>query len=168
MNPNDNQNSASPDAQQSSPPATIITPTAEAGNTSGQQLFNPMVEPRREQSTIESLNPQPSQADNSQTNNSLNPTKPQQQKSKPKVLVIVVAALVSLLVITIIAVLFSGGSKKPAKTTDETSQQEPAGPQPASALDVEQSNNSINQDMSTLSDEEDFPETQIDNKALGL
>jgi hypothetical protein len=42
------------------------------------------------------------------------------------------------------------------------------GPRPASALDVERIVNSIGQDMSSLSEDEDFPLTDLTNRNLGL
>jgi hypothetical protein len=42
------------------------------------------------------------------------------------------------------------------------------GPRPASALDVERIVNSIGQEMSTISEDEDFPLTDLTNRNLGL
>ncbi len=87
---------------------------------------------------------------------------------KSKMMMIVVIAVV-LLVVILGAVLMLG--KKPAKkaatkTPANTSQSQ--GPQPAKALDVEQSNNSINQDITGLNDDKDYPADQLSDKSLNL
>lgn len=92
---------------------------------------------------------------------------PKAQK-KPKFLIIIVVAIVLLGGMTAAALVVAkpkAKNKTPAPTT-QTSQS--AGPLPAKALDVEQSNNSINQDISGVNDDDDLPPSQLDDKALGL
>jgi hypothetical protein len=89
---------------------------------------------------------------------------------KSKVLIVIVIAVIVLAGITVAGLLLAP-KKKPAKkaTTNTTkTTNESKGPQPATALDVEQSNNSINQDISNPNDDNDFPPNQLDDKSLGL
>lgn len=40
--------------------------------------------------------------------------------------------------------------------------------EPAKAIELEQTNNAINQDLSSLDDNKDFPTNSLDDKTLGL
>ncbi len=84
---------------------------------------------------------------------------------------IIAGALIGLLtlIIIILIVLLATGDKAPApakETTSETSQSQ--GPQPASAIDIEQTNNAISQDISGLNDDQDFPADKLNDKNLKL
>ncbi len=88
----------------------------------------------------------------------------------PNKFVLIGAALAALLVVSIIivvVVISSSGNKKQTteQTTDTTKSQSL---QPATSLDLGQTSNAINQDMSTLDDEKDFPATSLDDKSLSL
>ncbi len=89
---------------------------------------------------------------------------------KPKFLLIIGVAVGLLVAITVLALLMAPKKKttQKASTTKTTNITESNGPQPASALDVEQSNNSINQDISNPNDDNDFPINQLDDKSIGL
>ncbi len=89
---------------------------------------------------------------------------------KSKVLIVIVIAVVVLAAITVAGLLLAPKKKpvKKAATTTTKTTDESKGPQPATALDVEQSNNSINQDISNPNDDNDFPPNQLDDKSLGL
>lgn len=91
---------------------------------------------------------------------------------KSKFLLIAFITVVVLVVITVAAVLMAPKKKKAVTTkksdTSQTNSNGAKGPQPASALDVEQANNSINQDISNPNDDNDFPANQLDDKSLNL
>lgn len=81
---------------------------------------------------------------------------------------IIIALILILLMggITAGAVLMSGNKTK--QTTTQQSTDQPQGPQPAQAIDVEQTNNSINQDVTGFDNTKDFPDTMLDDSTLGL
>ena len=89
------------------------------------------------------------------------------KKSPIKLIFIILAGLC--VVAVILAVVFSGGEKK---STQQSSQTPAANntqtPGKASAIDVENVNNSISQSLGSLNEEQDFPEDQLDDKFLGL
>ncbi len=89
---------------------------------------------------------------------------------KPKLLIIVIGSVLLLGLITVLALIFASPNKSTTDTTDTTQEQtlENVGPQPAEAIDVEQSNSAINQDISELNTDNDYPATQLDDKELGL
>jgi hypothetical protein len=100
----------------------------------------------------------------SQSEHSTNPA----QKNPIKI--IFIALGITFLIAIILAVILSSS----AKDKDEGAQQQAqsqnssTGPTKATALDVENANNSINQSLGGLNDEQDFPPTQLDDKTLGL
>lgn len=76
------------------------------------------------------------------------------------------AVIIILIILAVVLTMSSSGSKeKPAVTETDTSTQ---ALQPAKSIELEQANNSINQDMSGLNDEKDFPANSLDDKTLGL
>lgn len=87
-----------------------------------------------------------------------------------KILIIVVG-VIALLVIAggLIVVAMSGDSSKQEnqETTSQDSGQPPS-LQPATALDIQQVNNAITNDMSTVDDESDYPNDSLTDKSLGL
>ena len=87
---------------------------------------------------------------------------------KKKLIIIIGAASTVLILIVVIAVLASGGDKQPPAQTQDTNENNQQLLEPARALDVEQINNSVSQDISNLSNDKDFPEDQFSDKALGL
>jgi hypothetical protein len=89
------------------------------------------------------------------------------KKSSKLVIVVVVAVVV--LAVMLGAVLILGKKKPVKKATGNTTQTtQTQGPQPATALSTEQINNAINQDVSGLDNEKDFPANQLDDKSLEL
>lgn len=91
-------------------------------------------------------------------------------KKGPNKLVIIVIAGIALLVIVAGAVLLTSSGGKPAPTVDTTTQTNTQSQslQPAQAIDLEQTNNAIGQDLSSVDDEADFPANSLDDKTLGL
>lgn len=81
---------------------------------------------------------------------------------------LIIAAILIILIggITAGAVLLSDAGKNQTPVTQQTDQ--PQGPQPAQAIDVEQTNNSINQDVTGFDNTKDFPDTMLDDSTLGL
>lgn len=93
---------------------------------------------------------------------------PTSKKPSKKLPLIIGGAIVGiLLLITIGAVLLSSGSKKPVQQ-DAPQTQGLEGPQPATAIDVEQANNAITQDVTGHDNTKDFPDDMLSDKALGL
>ncbi len=91
---------------------------------------------------------------------------PKPKKKSKKPLIIGVSTIVLLFVITGAAIAL-GGTKKQANTPQQQTAA-PEGPQPAAAIDVEQANNSIGQDVTGLDNNKDFPSAELDDKTLGL
>jgi hypothetical protein len=91
---------------------------------------------------------------------------------KPKTLVIVSIVLGVLLVLAIIvALIMNSGDKtanqaQPTPAQDSTTQAEIL--EPAQSVEVEQTSNSLSQDLSGLDDEKDLPTNSLDDKTLGL
>lgn len=97
------------------------------------------------------------------------PVASQQGPSRGKRIVIVVAVLViTLLVIGAIVVMVLGTAKEDEPTATSKETNSTAGLQPATAVGVEQANNSISQDLGSMNDDEDLPADALDDKALGL
>lgn len=93
---------------------------------------------------------------------------PAPQKSNKKLFIIggAVAGLVLLTIVALVVILTNG--KKPPQQQQQEETTQAQGPQPAKAVDVEQANNSISQDISSLNDDQDFPADQLDDKSLKL
>jgi len=93
---------------------------------------------------------------------------PQPKNYKPFIIIGGVAGV--LLLVAIGLVLFLPGNGKKKTPTQQTSNQSNTsqGPQAASAVDVEQANSSISQDVSGLNDDQDFPVDQLTDHAFGL
>lgn len=92
------------------------------------------------------------------------------RKGPNKLVIIIVVGVVLLLIMAIAVAISSQGNKDKNKqqnqsSTDSTQAQSL---QPAQAIDLEQANNAISQDLSSIDDETDFPATSLDDKALGL
>jgi hypothetical protein len=89
-------------------------------------------------------------------------------KSKlPLIIGAVCGAMVLLVVILAIAVASQGSKPKTTpKVATTTAAADQA--QPATALDVEQTNNSINQSLSSISDVRDFGNDSLSDPSLGL
>lgn len=91
------------------------------------------------------------------------------KNSKKGPLIAAVAGIGAILVLTVAVVLLGGGestTKQPA--TQTTTNAQALLLQPAQPIDIEQANNAISQDLSTLNDEEDFPSSSLDDKTLDL
>jgi hypothetical protein len=100
---------------------------------------------------------------------SAGPTSSKRIKKLPLIIVGVVAVIfVILIIVAVIVSRKNGDNKNP--TTDEptTEHLDPEGPQPATALDVEQTNNSITQDITGLNDDKEFPPEQLSDDSLDL
>lgn len=91
---------------------------------------------------------------------------PSPQGSKKKLLLIVAGVVVILVVVSLVVVLTSSKKSKAPQAQQESTQ--PEGPQPAQAIDVEQTSNSITQDITGHDNNKDFPADQLGDKHLGL
>lgn len=85
--------------------------------------------------------------------------------------ILIIVGAIAATVVVIGASLFGGyylgkGSVPPAENNIQSS--EGPGPQAANAIDVQQTNNSISQDLSSLNNDQDFPEDALSDKSLGL
>lgn len=91
----------------------------------------------------------------------------QPKKTSPKKPLLIGGILIMLLiVVTVVAVVLGGGKKQTPATTQQTDQAQ--GPQPAQAIDVEQANNSIGQDVTSFDNAKDFPDNMLDDSSLSL
>lgn len=97
------------------------------------------------------------------------PPPPSLKKSK-KLPIIIAASLLSVIALVVIVVaVMNGENNSPAKqqeSSEETS--DTLGPQPATAVSTEQTNNSISQDISGVNDDQDFPVDQLSDDQLKL
>lgn len=78
-----------------------------------------------------------------------------------------IAGGVVLLIIIIVAIAASSNKQTPISTTEQDKDINTS-LEPAQAIDIEQTNNSINQDFSTLNDDKQLPANALDDKTLGL
>ena len=90
-------------------------------------------------------------------------------KKSKKGLFIAIGLAVVVVFFLLGAVLIANSKPKTAKkaaTTDTATVQQSL--QPATAIDVEQTNNALSQDLSGLDDEKDYPAASLEDKTLGL
>ncbi|GAC1391141.1 MAG: hypothetical protein NVSMB46_02560 [Candidatus Saccharimonadales bacterium] len=82
---------------------------------------------------------------------------------------ILVGGLMLFILLILIALLVVGASNKKSKQLSSSPQNVQAdGPQPANAIGIEQTSNSISQDISGLNDDKDIPSTMLDDRQIGL
>lgn len=94
---------------------------------------------------------------------------PENKPKKNKMIIFLIVSFLVLVVLTVAALLLVPKKKGTKSQDNQTATQQPQSPvKPAEAIDVEQTNNSVNQDISGLNIDEDFPTTQMEDKALGL
>ncbi len=103
--------------------------------------------------------------------NQVTPQQPHKpvKSSKKGPLIAAAVGISAILILTVAVVLLGGGestTKQPA--TQTTTNPQALLLQPAQPIDIEQANNAISQDLSTLNDEEDFPSSSLDDKSLDL
>jgi cytoskeletal protein RodZ len=111
--------------------------------------------------------PQPQQNPvnvNPQQNGPIKPKK----SNKTKFILVAVAGLALLGILTAIALLAAPGKKQTQEQSSTNNQTSADTQKPADAIDVGNTNNSINQDISGLNTDNDFPPTQLDDKSLNL
>ncbi|MCA9333048.1 hypothetical protein KDA00_04220 [Candidatus Saccharibacteria bacterium] len=170
MNPNDNQQ-YNPQVSQ---PGQTVSPIQQPQQTDG--IINSQVPPSMS-SDVFSANSSVTQQIQNPSMGSQQPSQQQPGNSeiggpkssgKPKFLIVLVAGIVILGLMTAVALIVAKPTKKKTTSTSQQATDKNEGPQPAEAIDVEQTNNSINQDVSGLNTDEDYPTTQLDDKALGL
>lgn len=86
--------------------------------------------------------------------------------NKKKVIIAAAGAVVFILILAISAVVLTGSTKEAPQ--EQPQAVAPQGPQPATNASVEQANNSITQDLSSIDDATDFPEDQLSDDNLNL
>lgn len=93
---------------------------------------------------------------------------PQRGDKKTKKIIIVLAGLLGIFLVLVIFVLLSGGDKKkqaeeqPQNTQTQSLIKEPT------AIDIENTNNSISDDVTNLSTDSDFPADNLSDEKLEL
>ena len=89
-----------------------------------------------------------------------------------KKLLLVLGALAGVELLLVIglglALAFTPNTQTKAKAADSSSSSQAGVPQPATATGLQQTNDSITQDIGNLINERDFPATQLDDKSLDL
>lgn len=97
------------------------------------------------------------------------PPPPSPKKSKKLPLIIGVSLLAVTGLIVVASVMLSGDKKTPTQQPEQTEEtSDSLGPQPATAVGTEQTNNSISQDISSVNDDQDFPVDQLSDDELKL
>ena len=89
------------------------------------------------------------------------------RKSRKGLVIAIVAGLVLIGGLTAYALL-AGGQKPAPKQTTTTDASQSQVLEAAQAIDVEQTNNSLSQDLSRLDDEKDLPNSSLEDTTLGL
>ncbi len=108
-------------------------------------------------------NPQPATVVQSQAIND-----PPVTKSRKK-LIIIASVVGGVIFLLIIAVILGGGSKQPTSTKAPTSKTtETQALKPAQAIEIEEANNALSQDLSSTDDEKDLPAASLEDKTLSL
>jgi hypothetical protein len=85
-----------------------------------------------------------------------------------KALFIIVGAVVGLLLILVIVVALAGGNKKSPSGSNNGNGTQQAGPVPATALGVQQSNDAISQYLNSLNNQTDFPSDALSDQKLQI
>lgn len=89
--------------------------------------------------------------------------------SKKKLLIIIAASVAAIfLILIILAVVMSNDGTPTQEQEQQTPTVDPEGPQPATPLDVENTDNSITQDLSSLNDDNELPPDQLSDDNLNL
>jgi hypothetical protein len=168
MNPDNNQNGQQP-AQQGRFMDSIQGPNPNPQPNN----YGPTIQNSNQQAPGQNFAPQQpvtngipvgNQID-SQNNGSLKPKK----SSKTKFIIVAVVGVLVLAIMTAIALVATPSKKQPSEqNTNNNTQNSQDAQKPANAIDVGNTNNSINQDMSGLNTDNDFPATQFDDKSLNL
>ena len=81
---------------------------------------------------------------------------------------LVIAGIELIVIIGLTVTLTSAPKLQPAKTVSNSSSAQSQDPQPATAVGVQQTNDSISQDIGNLNDDHDLPTNKLDDKSLGL
>ncbi len=95
------------------------------------------------------------------------PTMPTPKSADKKRLIVLGLIIVVAVAILLYVLVKSTGNKSTPPATTTTSDQS-QGPQPATALGIEQASNAISQDISSLHDDVDFPPNALKDASLGL
>lgn len=121
------------------------------------QTFGPASQPPSYQTPVPPSTPQQPHAHNPNKND--NKTK--------KLVILIVGLLVVFAVIAIVALIAGGGDKRQSEQPTETTETQPLVKEP-SAIDLENVNNSISDDVTNLSTDSDFPADNLSDEKLEL
>lgn len=126
-----------------------------------EDMFQPTVQPGRPQPAAQPpVQAQPPQSDTS-FSASDDPGK------KKRIIITAAGAVVLILIIMVVVVILSSGGSKPKNNTNQNTQSNGILNEPSS-LDVENANNSITSDITSLNDDSDFPQSNLTDINLHL
>lgn len=95
------------------------------------------------------------------------PTMPKPKSGDKKRLLILAVIIVAAVAVLLVVLSKSIGNKPTTPTTNANDNQS-QGPQPATSLSIQQTSNSISQDISSLHDDQDFPPDALKDASLSL
>lgn len=87
---------------------------------------------------------------------------------KRRIIIVVLGVLLLIFIISVAIAALSGGKSEEGTSTNEQTDSQILGSQPAQAIDVEQTSNSINNDLSGLDDSADFSKDDLSDDSLDL
>lgn len=127
-----------------------------------EDMFQPTVQPNRPQPPAQPA-PQPPQNGNTSFSGG-----DASDPEKKKRIIITAAGAVGLILITmVVIVIFSSGGNKANNNNNQASQSSGILNEPSS-LDIENANNSISSDITSLNDDNDFPQSNLTDINLHL
>jgi len=140
-----------PNEEQNRPEPRIIKP---------EDMFQPTIQPGRPQPPAQPAPQQP------QTDASFPPVNDDPDKKK-RIIITAAAGIGIIVVIVIVVILLSSGGGKPNSNNNQNAQSNGILNEP-SALDIENANNSISSDITSLNDDNDFPQSNLTDINLHL
>ncbi len=98
------------------------------------------------------------------------PSDPVKKSRKGPIIAIIAGVVVALLliIIAVIAATSDSSQQKPDQQNNSPASSQADLLKAGQAIEIEQINNAINQDLSGLDDEKDLPANNLDDKSLGL
>lgn len=90
------------------------------------------------------------------------------RKSHKGLFILLITGVVIIGGLSVYALLAGGNKPAPKQSTSTNDTPQSQVLEPAQAIDVEQTNNSLSQDLSRLDDEKDLPNNSLEDTTLGL
>lgn len=84
------------------------------------------------------------------------------------IIIAIVAAVELLVILLLLAALANQPKSNQSKINNLPSSSRSEEPKPTTSVGIQQANDSISADISSLNDEQDFPDGKFDDKAIGL